>query len=455
MGRALGLENLALRQMDVMQITAEFGEFDYMIAHGLYSWVPGPVREQILRVCKANLAPNGVAYVSYNAYPGGHVRQMVREMMLQHVARFPDPREKVEQAKALLKFLADAREENDPWGRVLRWELERVGPRDPGALYHDDLAEVNEPFYFRDFAARAAEHGLQFLSEADFADTQYASADAAATGGGGAGGAARAMRAVTQGLPPGDVIGREQYADFVRGRKFRQTLLCHADVRLQRPPAPGRVKTLYVAGQVRPVSPNPAVRSSAPEQFATAKGPTATTNQPVIKAALLELSERWPKPVHFDELLGRARERAGLSTAGGPGEDDARAALSSLLLGGFGGGLLELFSYVPRFVTEPGERPTASALARLEAGSGEVVTNLLSARVRIEDPLARGLFGLLDGTRGRDALVRDLTEFVARGGASVERDGRRVTDVGEVASLIRGALDDRLRALARLALLIA
>ena len=110
---------------------------------------------------------------------------------------------------------------------------------------------------------------------------------------------------------------------------------------------------------------------------------------------------------------------------------------------------------MPRFVTEPGERPTASALARLEAGSGEVVTNLLSARVRIEDPLARGLFGLLDGTRGRDALVRDLTEFVARGGASVERDGRRVTDVGEVASLIRGALDDRLRALARLALLIA
>src|SRR5712692_4297077 len=67
---AVGLGNVQLRQMDIRQVTPELGEFDYIIAHGVFSWVPKDVRDQLLTICKQNLAPNGVAFVSYNVYPG-------------------------------------------------------------------------------------------------------------------------------------------------------------------------------------------------------------------------------------------------------------------------------------------------------------------------------------------------------------------------------------------------
>jgi hypothetical protein len=111
---------------------------------------------------------------------------------------------------------------------------------------------------------------------------------------------------------------------------------------------------------------------------------------------------------------------------------------------------------VPPFVAEPGERPAGSALARHEASSGvDVVTNVFGSRVRLEDPLARALFPLLDGTRDRAALVGELLALMNRAGAFVEHQGRRVTDPQEAETRLRDLLDERLRTLARLALLVA
>jgi len=108
---AVGLGNIRLQQLDVMDLTAQFGEFDYIIVHGLYSWVPPHVREQILNICKSHLAPNGIAFISYNAFPGCHLRNMLREMMLFHVRGFESAEERVNQAVALVRFVADALEQ--------------------------------------------------------------------------------------------------------------------------------------------------------------------------------------------------------------------------------------------------------------------------------------------------------------------------------------------------------
>ena len=66
----VGLGNVSLRQMDVMELPDDFGPFDYVIAHGLYSWVPPAVRERVLEICRSRLSPGGIAFVSYNALPG-------------------------------------------------------------------------------------------------------------------------------------------------------------------------------------------------------------------------------------------------------------------------------------------------------------------------------------------------------------------------------------------------
>src|SRR5271154_2219077 len=104
-----GLANIALHSIDVREASSEqFGMFDFIIAHGLYSWVPQPVRERILAVCREMLRPQGVAYISYNAYPGNHLRDLVRGMMRFHTAGFEDPIAMVGQARGLLKFLAES-----------------------------------------------------------------------------------------------------------------------------------------------------------------------------------------------------------------------------------------------------------------------------------------------------------------------------------------------------------
>ena len=89
--KQIGIENVRVFQGDVTQVGGELGQFDYIIAHGLYSWVPAPVRRHILRVCRELLQPNGIAYISYNAYPAGHMRDMVRAMTMFHAQNFSAP----------------------------------------------------------------------------------------------------------------------------------------------------------------------------------------------------------------------------------------------------------------------------------------------------------------------------------------------------------------------------
>ena len=92
--------------------TTDYGAFDYIIAHGVYSWVPADVRDKMLAIFHDNMRPQGVAFVSYNAYPGSHLRDLVRDMMLFHVRDIADPRERVAQARAVVKALSRGECEN-------------------------------------------------------------------------------------------------------------------------------------------------------------------------------------------------------------------------------------------------------------------------------------------------------------------------------------------------------
>ena len=151
-----------------MEVDDDWGKFDYIIAHGVYSWVPAEVREQVLAICRKSLGPQGIAFVSYNAFPGCHLRKMVREMMLFHVRGFKSVDERVQQAQELVRFLAAGQETREESRRWMKADLDQVLGHDEGHLYHDELAEINEPLYFTQFIERASAHGLQDLAEADY-----------------------------------------------------------------------------------------------------------------------------------------------------------------------------------------------------------------------------------------------------------------------------------------------
>ena len=109
----LNIPNVDLLACSIGDIDESFGKFDYIIAHGLYSWVNEPLKQKILSICNHNLNENGIAYVSYNTLPGWNNLMTIRDMALYHSQNFKAIDEKIDQTKSLLSFISDAIKDND------------------------------------------------------------------------------------------------------------------------------------------------------------------------------------------------------------------------------------------------------------------------------------------------------------------------------------------------------
>jgi SAM-dependent methyltransferase len=385
LSRDLHLTNIELRQMDILAIDPSAGEFDYIIAHGVYSWVPPQVSDKILAICSEHLAPGGVAYVSYNVFPGCHLRAIMRGMLEYQTRAVRDPELKLRHAYALLNFLAAS----NPKVPALREELNSIRSLDPSVVFHDDLAPVNHPVYFHQFMEHAGAHGLQFLSEAEYYSMQPVGFDSETV---------RTLKL----LGAGDRVQEQQYLDFLKCRRFRQTLLCRREARLDPSPAVGRVTQCGISCPARPASGEMELFADAAEEFRTDDGASMTTNNPFARAAIRFIAERWPLAVQFRDLLNGLEEMPGIA---GKVESEA---VADVLLKSYACGLLDLHLVPSRFTLEPGEKPRAFSVARLQAQSGSLVTTLRHTTVEVGDLRGRRLISLLDGSRGRAALLRDL-----------------------------------------------
>ena len=437
----LRLDNVALQQLNILDAGEELGTFDFIVAHGIYSWVPGPVRDRLLAVCQERLAPNGVAYVSYNTYPGCHVRQMVRGLMRFHVQHMDAPEDKVNQGRALLKFLAQFSAEDPGFYRpMLDRELDRLTRALDSTVFHDDLSDTNAPVYFHEFVQHAAEHGLQYLSEAQFFEMQSGIFPR------------EAVELINQ--IADSRVAKEQYLDFLKCRSFRQTLLVQAGQQIDFEVQPERLARLFIASPLRP--PDGPVDVDSPETvvFSGPKKSSLSTDGPLIKAALVRLGTAWPQAIAFADLLAQARallpERARQAD-----ELQAEArVVAETLLKAYAGGLVELHSCPPRLAAVPGERPLASPLARVQAETGRHVTNLRHHNILVQDEMGLALLRLLDGTRDRTALIGALS-----GMAEVERTAGRdeapAGDADTVREALGAQLENNLASLGRMALLAA
>jgi SAM-dependent methyltransferase len=406
---ALGLKNVTLVSQSFESWWPEPESFDYVIAHGVYSWVAQDERDRLLAICRAALSQDGVAYVSYNALPGGHVRQAMRDMLLFHTADLaPELQMKVPQARALLQFLREGAPENEQ-GALMRREAERMLAQSDASLLHDQLAPFNDPVYFYEFAAHAARHALQYLAEADFFEMQIGAASEQTV---------RALMGVE------NVVRREQYLDFLKGRMFRQTLLCRAEVPIDRTPHPEVIERLAVSTQAEPQGEPGADGAQA---FAGPTGSMLTTDHPLVIDALKRAASAWPAALWVRDLLGP------------DATPEDRRALCDALLRSYAANLVALHVHPPRPASTPGDAPQATALARHQARAGETVTNLRHASVRIEDDLGRRLVTLLDGSRDRAALAAELRTYLLDQGRPVPED-------------LAASLERSLQGLARLAL---
>ena len=163
----LGLNNVRILEMDLLDAGAGLGRFDYIIAHGVYAWIPVPARDRLLALCDQLLAPNGVAFVSYAAMPGGHIRLMIRDMMLLGVKDGAHQEKRTSDGLKFLDFLVEARPEGEVFRSLLDQQLKKMKTRNPAAIFHDELGGAYRPVHFIEFAEHAGRNGLQYLCEAE------------------------------------------------------------------------------------------------------------------------------------------------------------------------------------------------------------------------------------------------------------------------------------------------
>jgi methyltransferase-like protein len=390
--REAALTNVRLFQSNLLDIGPELGRFDYIIAHGLYAWVAEPVRDRLLALVSELLTSDGVAFVSYNALPGGHLRNLIRDIMLYRAKGIEDPEEQTTSGVAFLRLLAEVRPPDDIYRLLLEEHLKQMHKRSPAAIFHDELSTAYHPLHFAEFVEHARKHGLQYLSESVlppptdpcFRSDLRPSLESAA----------------------GDIIAEEQLLDFMRMRRYRETLLCRTESPVRRDFPAEQFRRLHFASQTVPTH----GEALGAKIFTLPGGIKMETAHHGTIALMEQLAAAWPCALSFDEIepalaaLGHDNERATLLM---------RLAVAKMI---------ELHAWKAPVAREISARPRASACSRHDASTREYVTTLFHSTVRLEDPVVRGFLKLLDGTRDHAALLDALkAEFPAIPAEQIEQ----------------------------------
>jgi hypothetical protein len=421
-----------------LDVDESWGTFDFIICHGVYSWVPRTVQDKILEIAAQQMRPAGLCYVSYNTFPGWHLRAVVRDMMRYHVARFEDAATKIEQARALLAFLGQkCVSEKEAYSKLLADEADILSRCGDSYLFHEHLEEVNEPLYFHEFIARADKAGLGYLGDTEFRSMLTENFDAETS-------------ALLRGVP---LVEQEQYMDFLRNRTFRASVLCHANVQLDLHVSPQRFTACSVMLKERLATDHVIEPSEEPLRL-TMENSSVTLSHPVTKMALAGLNAAWPGFMAFDELLKRAVADAGGSGSGGVQgvpTDEQRSILARDLMTLWLRGLVRASIDPPVLANQPSRHPSVTPLVRAQARHGGLVVNRHHKSVRLDD-LTRSLLTRLDGEQSRESLVAWLSDAFGRGEFRVVRGETPITEFDD--TMVSEILDGALRLAADHALLV-
>lgn len=213
--KSMKLKNIKLIRADICDETQNLGEFDYIICHGVYSWVPDNVKKAILGGGRTLLAQDGIMYVSYNTYPGWKNKEILRDIMCYVSKDEPDNMKKLAKSKEYIHIYNDYISKMKPedlrkqsFSSILTLNSDNIlNKHDDYYILHEYLEIFNDPCYFYEFLDRARENDLEYIIDAGISTSFISLND----------------------LPiekkPTDRIQKEQMGDFLANRTFRSSLL--------------------------------------------------------------------------------------------------------------------------------------------------------------------------------------------------------------------------------------
>lgn len=423
----LGLTNIELRCESVTEIDESWGSFDYIICHGVMSWVPKAVQDAIFRVCRERLSSRGVACISYNVLPGWRMLQPFRDAMLLTIPKDIDVPERVAAARDLLTYMHARTPDPGVYGDLLRLWGERLASSPDYYLAHEYLEDFNHPFAVREFAAAAADHRLAYVCDVDISTSMSSNYGPEA---------AHYVQTRTN----GDLVATEQYLDIIGGRTFRQSILV-AEERLT---SVNRAKSpASLFGRHFLIRDHLTLEQEG-DQYLIQDPSGAWVRTPSKAAAdgIARLIERHPSSSTIKDCLyavpdGNERDRAMVL-------DAIYSLLTSYLI---------VLTSEPLQVATAGERPKALLIARTDAANGAQATTNLRHELVPLDSVTCVLLPAMDGTLDRARLVALLERAALAGTISLMRDDQPVTDPQAIRQVAEEEVAAALASLAQMSLL--
>jgi 2-polyprenyl-3-methyl-5-hydroxy-6-metoxy-1,4-benzoquinol methylase len=386
----LALDNITLAARSLADLGAADGRFDYIVCHGVYSWIPETLRDELFRVCKERLSADGVAMISYNVLPGWRLFQIARDCMQLHASALTTHQNRSEQTRRMFELLGHYSNEQTSYGHFWRHEAKKMTKGDDAYLAHELFEDSNAPCTFADFTARAGRHGLAYLCETWLAANNPDSL------------AGEAAPAIEE-LSTGDPLAREQYLDIFSGRSFRESLLIHAErsASVDRSTAAARIDGLDL---IAPMNLEARPSEEKPGEWIIADGGGGVVcDDSEIVAAIQRLIARRPKSSRLDDLA-----------SGEETTPERRVAIAAVLRRMLLFGHLDIASEPVDCPIALSIRPKAWRLAASDARESALTASLRHSPFELS-PLQRFLLMALDGTRTRDDLVALVVEEGLRG----------------------------------------
>lgn len=385
----IGVSNAFFRQMNILDLDEkELGKFDYIVAHGVYSWVPDEVRRKILSLYKACLAEDGIGYISFNAYPGCHGREILWNAIRFFTKDSGDIEEKLQRSIAVAQSIEASIDDRVRYKPVFSREVESLLDKPLPFVLHDDLSPALQPFYFHEFAGHLEESGLQFLCEADPLTSFTGNLNESG------------QEFVAS--MDGDLVAREQAIDFIRGRQFRRSLVCHKSVTVDRSFPADLLEKFHLSVHLAPLPEGSDLNDDSSVDFRNRLGSTITTDEPLLKNMLAMLGREWPGQFTFEEVINRLRDVPELQA----NFDGELRRLKDSLIPIYAIDFLKLSVHPTPFCENLPERPKCSSFARFQIEEGSPGICALDGIVHsADDALLRQVILCTNGERDRDEII--------------------------------------------------
>jgi SAM-dependent methyltransferase len=380
---ATSTKNIAFVQASVETFSSSI-PFDYVIAHGLASWVAPSVREALFRCIYESLHSDGVGFISFNVLPGSYLRIVMRDACLSRGAGSGPVEDRASRAREMLGLIRDHVQGGDYLPPdTLRAEAGFLLNLPDWYLMHDLLAEEYHPLSFAQFHRELEAAGLFYVCDT--------SLDRSSIG---------ALPEPVQDALEGqevDSVAFQSMGDIISQRMFRCAVVA------RKPPTRMLRTRECLLGPAASYTSRYDVSEHNSRELIGPGGRTIPSASSLERAVVAFLASRWPQWIGADELLDALRSDECLRIGG-----DVEAFLPEVCAQAMERGVIDLLlESAPRISSTLVPKPNAWLYARQLASQGATVTSLRHEWIDLR-PEERRVLVRLDGRTSIDEIGRSL-----------------------------------------------